>query len=743
MSKLRLRPNILLILTIYLILAVAYSVASPILETPDELQHVSFIKYLAETHKLPVLRSEATGGQQALYGQEGGQPPLYYAIGAMLISGIRMEAPPQRNPHANVGAPLQPGNKNSVIHGPDEAWPWHGLPLAVHLLRFFSILLGAGAVFFVWKIARGLFPRQESLALAAAALVAFLPQFLFISAAVSNDNLIIFLSTFILWLTLWLFGPQFQRTPDWSEALLLGIFLGAAALTKLSGLNLWLIVGLAYGIHAWVQRDVGEILPSALLTGLGAVAIAFPWCWRNWQLYGDPTALAPFLAIVGPRQTPIHPRTEFQGLRISLLGLFGWFNVPLPEVVYRLWDTFLVISAIGFLQAVWRRRLHLRPLRRYAFLITLALWLGLMLIALIRWTSLTPGTQGRLLFPAIASLGILLMLGWRAWQPDRTWWLAIPPILLLTTSIYSVGWVIPAAYRPPETIAPAAIPTTARRQPILFDGGIMLVGAEATPETVHPGDAFELTLYWRALTAISDNASLYIHVLGGGFKDVAQINSYPGWGNAPTSFWQPGQVLVDRYRIALPGGMAVPTKLVVDVGLYDFQTQAHYASTLASGETPPLGVATLRAIPAAAPAPHIAHPTDFRADDIIRLAGYDLPDEAFQGGQALPLTLYWQGLAPINEDYQVFVHLVDAAGKQVAGFDKSPRDGWWPSSLWEPGQLFEDSYPLIIPQELPPGRYELRTGLYRLNDFYRLPLSGPPDQVIDKAAVLTNIIISP
>jgi hypothetical protein len=744
MSKHLFRPNIWLILVIYLLLAVAFGVASPVFEAPDELQHFAFARYLANTHTLPVLDESAMDAGQALYAQEGAQPPLYYAIGAVIISGVPDSAsPPAPNPHANIGVPREPGNKNVFIHGPDEAWPWQDAPLAVHLLRLLSTLLGAGTVFFVWKIARGLFPHQEMLALAAAAFVAFLPQFLFISAAVTNDTLIIFLSTFILWLMLWWFGPDLSRSPGWAEALLLGMFLGFAALSKLSGLYLWGMVTLAYLIHLLSQRDWKQTLPMALLTGLAAVVIAFPWYWRNWLLYGDATALAPFLAIVGPRQTPIHFIPEFQGLRVSLLGLFGWFNIPLPEHIYQIWDAFLVVSAIGFLQGVWRRRFHLRPLRRRAFLILLGLWLLSILLALIIWTSKTPGTQARLIFPAIASLGILLMIGWREWLPTKAWWLSIPPALLLALSIYSVGWVLPAAYRPPQTISPDDIPMAARIEPRIFDGRIILMGASVDPATVHPGEEFDLTLYWQAREIIPYDASIFIHVLGRDYADVAQINSYPGWGTAPTSQWQPGKVLVDRYQIHVPGGTVTPTRLVVDVGLYDHDTKRHYVGVLASGETMPLGVASLRAIPQTDAEPDISHPLDVQADGIIQLAGYDLPDETYHPGQSLSLTLYWQGLAPMDEDYQIFVHLLDESGQQVAGFDKTPVDGWWPTSLWEPGQTFADSYPLVIPEALPEGQYQLQTGLYRLQDLYRLPLTGPPNQVSGNAAVLTNITVSP
>ncbi|HIQ12052.1 MAG TPA: DUF2142 domain-containing protein [Caldilineales bacterium] len=738
-----LHPTIWHILALYALLAMAFSIITPIFEAPDELQHVYVIKHLAETRTLPVLQPGAGEGE-ALYGQEAGQPPLYYAVGAAMVAAVDMgDAPPERNPHANIGNPLQPGNKNIVVHTPAERWPWRGLPLAVHLLRLYSILLGAGTVFFAWKIVDGLFPGQEELALAAAACVAFLPQFLFISAAVTNDNLITFLATFVLWLVLYWFGPRLQRAPTWPEALLLGMFLGFAALSKLSGLYLWGLVALAYLVHAWTSKDWGDSLASGALTLFAAGVIASPWFWRNWQLYGDPTALQPFLAIMGPRPTPIHPRTEFQGLRISLLGLFGWFNIPLPEGVYQVWNGFLAVSAIGFLQGVWRRRFRLRPLRRHAFLILLAAWLGVIFLALIRWTMLTPGTQGRLLFPALVSLSALVMLGWREWLPGKRWWLALPPTALLALALFSVAWTIPSAYRYPDLIPPEAIPPEARRAPITYDGRIQLLGAQVRPATVHPGDSFELTLYWRRVDAIPYNASLFIHVLSRDFKDAAQVNSYPGWGNAPTRTWPPDQVLADRYRIDLPGGLETPTKLIVDVGLYDMATQEHYPGFLDSGQAPPLGMATLRALPATPSPPAIAHPTDFRADDLIQLAGFDLPGRRFQPGETLPLTLYWRALRPPPEDYQVFVHLIDARGQQVAGFDKAPLDGWWPASMWEPGQTFADAYPLPLPDDLPPGEYEVRAGLYRLSDLVRLPLTSESGQTIDGAAVLTKITLQP
>jgi hypothetical protein len=71
--------------------------------------------------------------------------------------------------------------------------------------------------------------------------------------------------------------------------------------------------------------------------------------------------------------------------------------------------------------------------------------------------------------------------------------------------------------------------------------------------------------------------------------------------------------------------------------------------------------------------------------------------------------------------------------------DKSPLDGDWPTSAWEPGHPVRDEYAVNLPSNLAPGAYELRVGLYRLSDGWRIPVQGPPGRVEDSAAILTSI----
>jgi hypothetical protein len=98
-----------------------------------------------------------------------------------------------------------------------------------------------------------------------------------------------------------------------------------------------------------------------------------------------------------------------------------------------------------------------------------------------------------------------------------------------------------------------------------------------------------------------------------------------------------------------------------------------------------------------------------------------------QAADVLQLNVTWLPLQPFNEDWKVFVHLVDASGQVLAQFDGQPLEGTYPTSQWIPGELIEDSYPLTLPAASPPGPYRVFTGLYNEATGLRLPVSGDPE----------------
>lgn len=186
-----------LILIGYSLLAIAYSLITPLLEASDELWHYPMVQYVATNgFSLPVQQA----GVETAWRQEGSQPPLYYFLAAALTFAFdSSDLPAIRyiNPHADIGLVLPDRNANMTVHtaarnvGSGALW-------AIYLARWLSVALGGLSVWLTYLLARELFPQHEGVALLSMASVAFNPMFLFISASVNNDNLSNLLATALL-----------------------------------------------------------------------------------------------------------------------------------------------------------------------------------------------------------------------------------------------------------------------------------------------------------------------------------------------------------------------------------------------------------------------------------------------------------------------------------------------------------------------------------------------------------------
>ena len=177
--------------------------------------------------------------------QEAAQPPLYYALSALILTPIDASlAQPQLvpNPFVRLGHFDSEININAFAHTPAEAWPWRETSLAVHLIRLFFRSA------WCWHLATSSMPAVTCSGpetpigrCLPSALVGFLPQYVFLHSAVSNDSLIIFLSSAALWqlIRLWLDGATGKRVLAW------GLPLDSPCLTKNTGVSLLALVGTA------------------------------------------------------------------------------------------------------------------------------------------------------------------------------------------------------------------------------------------------------------------------------------------------------------------------------------------------------------------------------------------------------------------------------------------------------------------------------------------------------------------
>jgi len=714
-----------LILLIYLTLGLACGLVVPPFENLDEIEHFEAVRYVAETGRLPVHGLPETDTYH--YRQEASQPPLYYLVSAGLVRLLALQADDaatflRSNPRIACGpdAASLYDNRAVLYHNPNrEAFPWQGTLLMLHVLRAWSTVLQAVTVISTWVLACLAFPRRREVGLVAMAVVAFNPQFLLVASGVNNDNLVTPLTTIglCLLLRIWQDGLSLQ------QAIGLGMVSGLAGLSKLSG---WGLLGLAGLVMLAVtirsKRLERRFVLNALTVPCVALVLTGWWFWRNWQIYGDPTALKPMLDLVGVRTSPIYPLLE-----VGLVFKSFWGQIPCafyPPAFYVFYGI-LTALAIGGLALGWRR---LTAAERAAVAILVG-WFALVLASWTRWDSMTPAPGGRLLFPALSAVAVLIALGIGNLAQGRLRWGSRVTLGLLAVMAWlSVARVLPGFYAPPVRYSDENRVQPAHPLEATIGEAIRLLGHDTVWDD--PSSTLDITLYWQALAPMAEDYVMALQLVSPVPGDTTlrwNYNSWPGHGNYPTSAWQPGEVIVDRYRFHLTE-INLPTQAWdVHLALYRRETGERLpvrAQELDVGNR--LVLARLR-IPGIQPlCPEEGRVTsDVHFNETVALThAWVIPVQ-----EGWRVVLCWKALQHLRTDYTVFVHLQDGSGALASTGDGPPMGGAFPTSMWHPGDIVLDVHRLIpasVEGSAKRGEQEahglrVTVGLYNPEDDSRLP----------------------
>ena len=461
MDRRRERVVLLLLILGHALLAGAYSVWNPLGEAPDEADHWAYLAYLANERELPA-------GPRVTQSKH---PPLYHAtaaaVASLAASGMDLFLRP--NPDVSI-QPVPNWSPNFFVHPSDEDWPWRGDALAFHLARLWSVLLSAATVAAAYFLARAALPAHPGIALTAAGILAFIPEFAFIGGSINNDNGAALLGALTVWGALSILNGRSRWPHGWWTPLAMGLGL----LVKVSTVALWpavflaVILGAAAGRMSEGAPLTGWLHATAatwrrwVIGGLGilaaALALGSPWLLRNWRLYGDP------LGLELTRQT-VDLRTAAWSWADTTWLLSGWFrsfwgkfggagHIPMPGWIYWLLAAACLIALAGVVK-VWftRSEAGSRPaiglLMLSVVLVALGIW---------RYSLLALGTdQGRLLYPAVGPLAALFALGLSAWAPARRRSAAATAVILAFAllGVYGLTGVIRPAFAPPAPLTDA------------------------------------------------------------------------------------------------------------------------------------------------------------------------------------------------------------------------------------------------------------------------------------------------
>ncbi|MSP12196.1 MAG: hypothetical protein EXR62_04470 [Chloroflexi bacterium] len=274
----------------------------------------------------------------------------------------------------------------------------------------------------------------------------------------------------------------------------------------------------------------------------------------------------------------------------------------------------------------------------------------------------------------------------------------------------------------PESTSSAET-TSIPQSEVVFDDNLTLVGSKLEPEQVLPGKELAISLYWRVKRALRPDATIQV-LLRDRFGNAFIEDEF--WPD-PAASWEPDELYVTRWHWEIPSNVAKgDTKLEIkmqrrvdsellparDITGRDLGDTPQIASFLI-GQT---SSATIDELAQSRPRQEIL-------GGKIVLVGYRLTQGQLRPGESLGLNLYWKATEVLDRNFTVFVQILNGQGQVVAQKDNEPNQGNYPTSTWIPGEAIRDAYEVQLPTDLPPGNYQLITGMYALPSTKRLPVT--------------------
>jgi hypothetical protein len=100
-------------------------------------------------------------------------------------------------------------------------------------------------------------------------------------------------------------------------------------------------------------------------------------------------------------------------------------------------------------------------------------------------------------------------------------------------------------------------------------GNVIALERAAAPDVVAVGATLPMTLVWKSLAAASTDYTVFVHLLNRDGTLASSGDGQPRAGLYPTSFWSPGEQVVDEHGVPLA---VAPGEYQLEVGLYNLAT---------------------------------------------------------------------------------------------------------------------------------------------------------------------------
>jgi hypothetical protein len=276
---------------------------------------------------------------------------------------------------------------------------------------------------------------------------------------------------------------------------------------------------------------------------------------------------------------------------------------------------------------------------------------------------------------------------------------------------------VPLLIGPVEVIGSATADPLWTAETPTFNDDLALIQSRAATGERPPGSPLPSELQWQALRPPTTDYPIQLALRNAAGAAAVSLTEPPGAERHPTRYCVGGALAHTFHTLRIPADL--PN------GAYQFELTVMDADGRRVGAPMTLGRVNVSGRPHDFDPPTPQHVITADFGTAIRLVGFDLQNADITGGGQFDVTLYWQALDTVSEDYKVFVHLYHPfieAGLP-GQHDGPPGNGAFPTSSWLPGEYVTDSHHVPIEPNADTGPSRIGVGLYQPETGARLPVT--------------------
>jgi hypothetical protein len=270
------------------------------------------------------------------------------------------------------------------------------------------------------------------------------------------------------------------------------------------------------------------------------------------------------------------------------------------------------------------------------------------------------------------------------------------------------------------------------------DAGPRLVGYTLFARAGAACRVVTLRLYWAADATSGAGTQSLVRLVDRFGQTIGLDTTYP-WKNSSVS----NGVLIDDHRLPIPqttpagqygaalgvlSGSGTAYRPLVKANLIATEREVLLSDVLVRPAVPDAG-----ALP--------AQPVGALANGIT-LLGYQVDKTQLAPGDWVRLTLFWRAGSALSDNLTVFTQFSGPSGRVWGQYDNPPGAGWYPTTLWQPGEVVSDDYLIHLNPATPAGELRLRVGLYHPDTLARIPVLDGADSLADDSILVTTLKVT-